>query len=605
MATTAPRKPFSGIFLVPGVSRNRRLYTKEMIGKAVARMQARIADPDGLPICMRTHHKAEDNSRLIVGRVVGVEQLPDGRARYDARWYDTAPARDIAELVDPADGGPPGLRSVSIHGWFIDPKQVNLGGETVQTSTDLEIDFIDFTANPGVTGALIDTPGEPAESAPPRPGCIAVYETWEDPMPGTETGEALPVTDEAAEAYTAQQKRDALAAGQAMKNASGKPAYTIKNKSDLRRAIKAVGRGGADHDAIRRHVMDRAKALGLSAMIPDNWKADGSLKESAATRFGEIREHYGDMDGGGAGFAIDAYNGPISLTLRAPSLDPSSLRAVAAAAMTAALDALCALDPDMDADIDIPGAPAEDSDDDMGEDRQDPDAATRDDDEETFEPDPGAAASESAPAKAAGGVVESAPVLVGEQGPELFVPAATGYIAPQTPGAAEPDPAPEPAPETSPEKESAVSETETQPAAEAATTPAAPAPVVQMTEEMFTRLLDRLTPKVAEAAPVPAPQSAPVEQTAAVPAPAPATETQAAPEPAPAQETFTKADVAAAVAEALAASIPALRDSLVSQYGLPPRTGIRTSENDKNGAEMTAADMWDKRADLLLGNLGK
>jgi hypothetical protein len=82
-------------------------------------------------------------------------------------------------------------------------------------------------------------------------------------------------------AYSAQEKRDALAAGQAMKNPDGDPAYTIKTKSDLRKAIKAVGRGGADHDAIRKHVIKRAKALGLEAMVPENWNADGTLKGDA------------------------------------------------------------------------------------------------------------------------------------------------------------------------------------------------------------------------------------------------------------------------------------------------------------------------------------
>ncbi len=82
-------------------------------------------------------------------------------------------------------------------------------------------------------------------------------------------------------AYSAEQKRAALKAGQAMQNADGDPAYTIKTKADLRRAIKAVGRGGADHDAIRVHIRKRAQALGLESMVPDNWNADGSLKDAA------------------------------------------------------------------------------------------------------------------------------------------------------------------------------------------------------------------------------------------------------------------------------------------------------------------------------------
>ena len=79
MATELTKKPLTGTFLRPGVSLNKRLYTKEMIGKAVARMQARIADPDGLPIGMRSFHGAGDDSRLIVGRITAARQLLERR----------------------------------------------------------------------------------------------------------------------------------------------------------------------------------------------------------------------------------------------------------------------------------------------------------------------------------------------------------------------------------------------------------------------------------------------------------------------------------------------------------------------------------------------
>ncbi|MGW4042952.1 hypothetical protein [Streptomyces sp. NPDC004721] len=69
-------------------------------------------------------------------------------------------------------------------------------------------------------------------------------------------------------------RRQAAASGAAMPDGS----YPIKTKADLRKAIRAVGRGGADHDKIRKHIIKRAKALGLEAMVPDNWNSDGSLK---------------------------------------------------------------------------------------------------------------------------------------------------------------------------------------------------------------------------------------------------------------------------------------------------------------------------------------
>lgn len=74
-------------------------------------------------------------------------------------------------------------------------------------------------------------------------------------------------------------RKKAAASGAAMSDGS----YPINTKSDLRKAIKAVGRGGADHNKIRKHVITRAKALGLEALVPDNWNSDGSLKTATKT----------------------------------------------------------------------------------------------------------------------------------------------------------------------------------------------------------------------------------------------------------------------------------------------------------------------------------
>lgn len=53
-------------------------------------------------------------------------------------------------------------------------------------------------------------------------------------------------------------------------------AYPIRpanmhGEADLDKAIHAVGRGGASHDAIRQHITKRARALGLTDRIPDGW----------------------------------------------------------------------------------------------------------------------------------------------------------------------------------------------------------------------------------------------------------------------------------------------------------------------------------------------
>ena len=77
-----------------------------------------------------------------------------------------------------------------------------------------------------------------------------------------------------------QADRDRMAkSGQAMDDGS----YPVADAEDLENAIHAVGRGGADHDAIRAHIIKRADALGLSSKIPDNWNSDGSLKPDGET----------------------------------------------------------------------------------------------------------------------------------------------------------------------------------------------------------------------------------------------------------------------------------------------------------------------------------
>lgn len=56
--------------------------------------------------------------------------------------------------------------------------------------------------------------------------------------------------------------------------------FPIRNQADLENAIRAVGRakgGEAGRATVRRFVMARARALGLSKLIPDSWAADGSL----------------------------------------------------------------------------------------------------------------------------------------------------------------------------------------------------------------------------------------------------------------------------------------------------------------------------------------
>jgi hypothetical protein len=84
-----------------------------------------------------------------------------------------------------------------------------------------------------------------------------------------------------------QEDRDkAASSGAAMPDGSY-PILTCDGDNSVDSAIHAVGRGNANHDAIRKHIITRAKSLGCSSKIPDNWNADGSLAASGVVAAGD------------------------------------------------------------------------------------------------------------------------------------------------------------------------------------------------------------------------------------------------------------------------------------------------------------------------------
>lgn len=82
--------------------------------------------------------------------------------------------------------------------------------------------------------------------------------------------------------YSAEQMRQLLKQGKAFKNAQGEPSFPIADTEDLHNAVRAVGRAGSDHDAVRAYIIKRAKQMGQADAIPDNWNPDGSIKDSSS-----------------------------------------------------------------------------------------------------------------------------------------------------------------------------------------------------------------------------------------------------------------------------------------------------------------------------------
>lgn len=71
--------------------------------------------------------------------------------------------------------------------------------------------------------------------------------------------------------------------GKAMPDAEGSGGrFPIRNRADLAKAIKAVGRAKGGEEGrrkVRRFIVRRARELGLTSMLPDNWDlSTGALK---------------------------------------------------------------------------------------------------------------------------------------------------------------------------------------------------------------------------------------------------------------------------------------------------------------------------------------
>jgi|SRR5689334_17660087 len=418
-----------GTAIVPGVSRNGRLYTRQLLAASVAQAQERIAAGDA-PMTMLTHHGAEDDSTRIVGRLTALEQDDTGRVTFAADIADTAHGRDLAALVTGTD---PFLNGVSIRGWWDGPvRTVDYEGQQVQTGDRLVLDGLDFTKTPGVPDARVEPGATAAESAGGR---VLVYESVAD------------VT-----ARPAAARRPATGGPYADPGYhDGVKRLPIDTREHAERAWRHVQAAESDYTAAQ---LKRVRGRIKKALH----RYGAEMTETTTTRLGDVTEYWGDRDT--AGFCIDAYNGSLSLSLRSYGVEPAELRIVAQKAMDAAVNALQALDPEVD------------------------DAEADDDQMES--------------------------VLLPPAGEALTGATNRGALAQTTPAS-------KAGATTTPQEVPAVSEQPTTPAAAetATTTPAAP--VFQLTKEQFDLLLAQRAPAAetapAEPAAAPATAPAPVAET--------------------------------------------------------------------------------------------
>lgn len=99
-------------------------------------------------------------------------------------------------------------------------------------------------------------------------------------------GKAFAAREDVAEhrQFSSKDRKKMAAKGQAMSGGG----FPIRNAEDLKNAIQAIGRA-SNPGAARAHIIKRAKALGLTDLIPDSW--GGSASQS--TDLEEFLQHHG------------------------------------------------------------------------------------------------------------------------------------------------------------------------------------------------------------------------------------------------------------------------------------------------------------------------
>ncbi len=392
MTTTFSPKPriakLSGIWAVPGVSKNRRLYKPAHIRAAAEEAQALI-DAGQAPtvLSMLTHHGARDpkagDVRATAGHLTKVGVDGQGRGTWEADIADTDAGRDVAALTLPDESGKPRyLRGVSMASvWKGDPITVRgPDGEPCVTSDEgFSLKGIDFTHNQGVPDAQITT-SELVEAALEP----LIYESIEEavhmvpegdatetaPATGSETHEAanapgngsLPygTSDDAGYADPGWQK-------------DGKKRYPLKvngkwNAKRIRAAWSYINQAdnAAKYSAnqvkrIKAKIKSAAKKVNVD--IAEDLRLLGvEILEAMGAL--AVDEHAGkDADEAYASMSMD--NGPGSVSISTYGVNAQDLDKVGRIVSMAALAALAQLDPDMDGDLDLDRFDADEDDNDM------------------------------------------------------------------------------------------------------------------------------------------------------------------------------------------------------------------------------------------------
>lgn len=332
--------------LRPRVSRNGRRYTKENIGKAVARMQERLGG-GGLPVTMNVSHGAtiDGDVTKTAAYIKSVWQAEDGSAKAVARLTDTQAGRDVGALLQPDEDGQAGLRGVSIFGRWLGKVRKEDGAETAD---DLEVTGIDFTHYPGVEGAQVDA----IESVPAEMAAAGIFgEAFEEDVFMDRTDEQVRVREDGLPVTPVAEAKDPKKPYGSVKYADpgyqkdGVARYPLDSKEHCRAAWSYVNmpKNARKYTAAQlARVKSRIKAACKKFGI--------DVAKEAEDLAGEIAESLGDVLEAWASMNIS--NGSGSITASGYTSDSKEIKALAQRIALAALAGMDTLDPDHDDDVD-------------------------------------------------------------------------------------------------------------------------------------------------------------------------------------------------------------------------------------------------------------
>ena len=248
-----------------------------------------------------TKERGPDESIVVYGKVTGPDldlddQMvdPEWARQALADWFRSAanirqmhspnllPAGKGIELSEASDG-------FMLRSKVVEPVAARLVKEGVYTGYSIGVKKArvvrDAKAPNGrivggqiVEVSLVDRPALPsavftiAKRAPDD--CIEFTEGGN--MEGV--ADTTPLAPDVAKREFSDKERERLAKeGKAMPDGS----YPIENEEDLRNAIHAIGRA-KDPEAVKKHIIQRAKALGKMDLVPEDWKdGEGEKKDTA------------------------------------------------------------------------------------------------------------------------------------------------------------------------------------------------------------------------------------------------------------------------------------------------------------------------------------